>query len=177
MCAVVPWIWGLFPAHTPHVQLGSPAALAHSRIRCKTRAHITKRSCISSNPSIFLLRITCWPACLMNEKNIWSHNCSCGLHRAELRQLFTAKCARTMLLSVLLLEFSISLPKCVKTKIIQVFTLLYWLFQSDVHQCLHNYLSEIIQQTPFKLQNCTSGWAVHIICTVKNNVEGSMDLC
>lgn len=64
VCAVVPWLWGLSPAHTPQVQLCSPAA--HSRIRCKTRAHITKRSCISSNPNIFLLSITCWPA-LFNE--------------------------------------------------------------------------------------------------------------
>lgn len=63
--------------------------------------------------------------CLMNEENIWSHNCSCGLHGAGLRQLLTAECAHKMLLSVLLLEFSISIPKCVKTKIIQVFTLLY----------------------------------------------------
>lgn len=115
--------------------------------------------------------------CLMNEKNIWSHYCSCGLCGAGLRQLLTAKCARTILLSVLLLEFSISIPKCVKTKIIQVFTLLYWLFQCDVHQCLHNYLSVIIQQTPFKPQDCTSGWDVHIICIVKNSVEGSRDLC
>lgn len=128
-------------------------------------------------PTLFCSELHAGQHCLRNEKNIWSHNCSCGLHGAELRQLFTAKCTRTMLLLVLLLEFSITIPKCVKTKIIQVFTLLYWLFQSDVHQCLHNYLSEIIQQTPFKPQDCTSGWAVHIICTVKNSVEGSRDLC
>lgn len=128
-------------------------------------------------PTFFCSELHAGQHYLMNEKNIWSCNCSCGFHGAELKQIFTAKCTRTMLLSVLLLEFSISIPKCVKTKIIQVFTLLYWLFQSDVHQCLHNYLSEIIQQTPFKLQDCTSGWAVHFICTVKNSVEGSRDLC
>lgn len=76
-------------------------------------------------PTLFCSELHAGQHCLRNEKNIWSLNCSCGLHGAELRQLFTAKCTRTMLLLVLLLEFSITIPKCVKTKIIQVFTLLY----------------------------------------------------
>lgn len=169
-CSRASWLCGFFTAHTPRV---CSAALQHTRTAISgVRSEVTSQSGLISTsiPTFFSTEMYACQCHLMNEKNIWSHNRFYGLHGAELRWLFRAKCTRAIFLLVLLLEFSISIPKCVKTKIIQVFTLLYWLFQSNVHHCLHNYLSEIIQQTPFKPQDCISGWAVHITCIMKNTV-------
>lgn len=113
-----------------YLQLTPPrsncAALQHTAGSGVKPGLTSQRELVSpAIPTFFCSALPAGQHCLMNEKNIWSHYCCCGLHGAGLRQLLTDKCARTMLLLVLLLEFSISVPKCVKTKIIQVFTLLY----------------------------------------------------
>lgn len=164
--------WLLWLLHSSHLEclFRSPAAHTDSSVRCKIRAQITKWSCIYINPNCFSVQKY---MLAMNEENIWSHNCFYEIYWAGLRGLFRAKCTQTIFLLGLLIEFPIGIPKCVKTKTVQVFTLLYWLFRSGVHQCLHNYLSEIIQQIPFKPQDCISGWSVHITCAMKNTVTVS----
>lgn len=93
------------------------AALRHAGTATSgVRSELTSQSGLLSTsiPTFFCTEI--YTGHLMNEKNIWSHNHFYGLHGAELRWLFRAKCTRTILLSALLLECSISIPKCVEKK-------------------------------------------------------------